>query len=322
MDSDDDDVTDLTGGATDATAVAAEPDAAAVRKVRTATGDAAYNADWNGIDSSDDPALATLRLLHSARQMVDTSRWWALRWPNSAISLLGTACDLSAEGTFQLLRVLLKVMIPHVRELWAVVMDRRHAADNEAKRAVLKDDWLKLSRILANMRNRRGKLMPGWVTVQLKPIYTIKSQLGQCRKLRRMQVATGGQRGIMSHFSHVPHTCVVRGAQTTDDGPAAAATAAPSPAATAARLAATAATASQLRRLASERTIKQQGKHADSTTTTTLTARRASPRPWQRTTLPAPITAPLLFRPHCRGRLRPHLRQRRGGYGRSAEAAV
>ena len=70
MDSDDDEVTDLTDRAADDTT--AESDAAAERKVRTATGDAAYNADWNGIGSSDDPTLATLRLLHSARQMVDT----------------------------------------------------------------------------------------------------------------------------------------------------------------------------------------------------------------------------------------------------------
>ena len=34
----------------------------------------------------------------------------------------------------------------------------------------LKGEWLKFSRILANMQNRRGKLMPGWVTVRLKPI--------------------------------------------------------------------------------------------------------------------------------------------------------
>ena len=74
VDSDNGDVTDLTDGAADATTVAAEPDATAERKVRVATGDAAYNADWNGIDSSDDPTLAMLRLLHSARQMVDTSR--------------------------------------------------------------------------------------------------------------------------------------------------------------------------------------------------------------------------------------------------------
>ena len=68
VDSCDDEVTDLTDGAADATTAATESDAAAERKVRTATGDAAYNADWNwnGIGSSDDPALATLRLLHSA----------------------------------------------------------------------------------------------------------------------------------------------------------------------------------------------------------------------------------------------------------------
>ena len=53
-------------------------------------------------------------------------------------------------------------MAQHVRELWAVVMDRRHAAGNVAKRASLKEEWLKLSRVLADMRNRRGKLMPGW----------------------------------------------------------------------------------------------------------------------------------------------------------------
>ena len=124
-------------------------------------------------------ALTTLRLLYSARQTADTSRWWTLRWPNNAISLLGTACGLNTEGTCKLLREMRKVVLQHVPELWAVVMDRWHAADDEAKRAALKDEWLKLSRILANMRNRRGKLMPGWVTVRLKPIYTTKSQLGQ-----------------------------------------------------------------------------------------------------------------------------------------------
>jgi len=256
-DSDDDDVTDLTDVTTDATA---ETDAAAATKVRTAKGDAEYNADWNGIDSSDDPTLTTLRLLHSARQMVDTSRWWTLRWPNSAISLLGTACGLDTEGTFKLLRRLRKVTVHHVRELWAVVMDRRHAADNVAKRAALKEEWLKLYRVLANMRNRRGKLMPGWITLQQKPIYTIKSQLVQWRKLRRMQVATGGQRGITSYFSRTPHTRAARRVATPDDGPAAAATAATSPAVTTSRLTATATTASQLRGQALERTTEQKSK--------------------------------------------------------------
>ena len=227
--------------------------------MRTAKGDAEYNADWNGIDSSDDPTLATLRRLHSARQMVDTSRWWTLRWPNSAISLLGTACGLSTEGTFKLLRRLRKVTVHHVRELWAVVMDRRHAADNVAKRAALQEEWLKLYRVLANMRNRIGKLMPGWITLQQKPIHTIKSQLVQWRKLRRMQVATGGQRGITSYFPRAPAR-VTRSAKTPNGGSAAAATAATSPAATAAGQTSTATTVSLLQRQAPEHTTEQQRK--------------------------------------------------------------
>ena len=138
-------------------------------------------------------------------------------------------------------------------------MDRRHAADNVAKRAALKEEWLKLYRVLANMRNRRGKLMPGWITLQQKPIHTIKSQLVQWRKLRRMQVATGGQRGITSYFSRAP-TRATRSATTPDGGSAAAATAATSPAATAAGQTPTATTVSQLQRQAPERTTEQQSK--------------------------------------------------------------
>ena len=102
--------------------------------------------------------------------------------------------------------------------------------------------------------------MPGWITLQQKPIYTIKSQLVQWRKLRRMQVATGGQRGITSYFSHAPHTRAARSATTPDDGPAAAATVATSPAATTARQTGTTATVGQLRRQALERTTEQKGK--------------------------------------------------------------
>ena len=99
--------------------------------------------------------------------------------------------------------------------------------------------------------------MPGWATVRLKPIYTTKSQLGQWRKLRRLQVAPGGQRGIKSYFAHTTRTHTARNAQAAGDGPAAAATAASLSAATAAGQTATAATASQLRRLADGRTDKR-----------------------------------------------------------------
>ena len=75
-----------------------------------------------------------------------------------------------------------------------------------------------------------------------------------------MQVATGGQRGITSYFSHAPHTRAARSATTPDDGSAAAATAATSPAATAAGQTATATTVSQLRRQALECTTEQKSK--------------------------------------------------------------
>ena len=83
----------MADGSTDVIA-AAESDAAAETKVRTATGDAEYNDDWNGIGSSDDPALATLRLLHTARQMVDTSRWWTLQ--------LAEQCNLTTRHCLRL----------------------------------------------------------------------------------------------------------------------------------------------------------------------------------------------------------------------------
>ena len=101
--------------------------------------------------------------------------------------------------------------------------------------------------------------MPGWVTVRLKPIYTIKSQLVQWHKLRRLQVATGGQRGIKSYFAHTTRTRTARNAQTADNGSAAAATAASSTASTAAGQTATEATASQLQRLANGRTATRGG---------------------------------------------------------------
>ena len=66
--------------------------------------------------------------------------------------------------------------------------------------------------------------MSGWITLQQKPIYTIKSQLVQWRKMRRMQVATGGKLGITSYFSRTPHTRAAQRVATPDDGSAAAAT--------------------------------------------------------------------------------------------------
>ena len=56
-----------------------------------------YNHDWNDIERSARPTHAAARLLHRARQWTDTSRWWSMRWPSDAVSLLGGACDLETQ---------------------------------------------------------------------------------------------------------------------------------------------------------------------------------------------------------------------------------
>ena len=53
----------------------------------------AYDADWNDIERAARPTIAAARLLHSsARQRTNTSRWWTMRWPSGAVSVLGRVC--------------------------------------------------------------------------------------------------------------------------------------------------------------------------------------------------------------------------------------
>ena len=37
-----------------------------------------YDVDWDDIDGAQSPTVAAERMLHTARQMVDTSRWWLM----------------------------------------------------------------------------------------------------------------------------------------------------------------------------------------------------------------------------------------------------
>ena len=43
-----------------------------------------YDIDWDDIDGAQRPAVEAARLLNTARQMVDTSRWWLMRCPRNA----------------------------------------------------------------------------------------------------------------------------------------------------------------------------------------------------------------------------------------------
>ena len=47
--------------------------------IQTAKGSVSYDLDWDDVGAAADPCLAAVRLLHVARQMVGTSRWWTMR---------------------------------------------------------------------------------------------------------------------------------------------------------------------------------------------------------------------------------------------------
>jgi hypothetical protein len=65
-----------------------------------------YDVDWDDIDSAQRPAMEAARLMHTARQMVDTSRWWLMRWPRNATSLLVRAGGLKDDEACKLFRAL------------------------------------------------------------------------------------------------------------------------------------------------------------------------------------------------------------------------
>ena len=110
MDSDDE-ATDLTSGVLpDPTGPASDPPKRRAAAIRTAKGLINYNLDWTGVECAADPCLAAVKLLHIARQSVDTSRWWTMRCPQNAVSLVGRAGALSPGKTYKLMRALVSTL--------------------------------------------------------------------------------------------------------------------------------------------------------------------------------------------------------------------
>ena len=83
---DDGDVTDL---ASDTGLDQPDPPTRADPEIQTAQGAISYATDWDVTEAAPDPCLAAVKLLHVAWQMADTSRWWTMRWPQNAVSLIG-----------------------------------------------------------------------------------------------------------------------------------------------------------------------------------------------------------------------------------------
>ena len=87
-----------------------------------------YDVDWDDIDGAQSPAVEAARLLHTARQMVDTPRWWLMRWPRNATALLVRAGCLQDHDASKLFRALRVTAIRFGLELAALPKSRHDAA--------------------------------------------------------------------------------------------------------------------------------------------------------------------------------------------------
>ena len=163
--------------------------------IATTNGVYAYNSDWNDIEKSTRPTRAAATLMHRARQRTDTSRWWSMRWPSDAVSLLGRACDTGK--TYELLRQLRELSVTHLRQLWRLTTERRQLGDDSGARQLTQAEWGETKRRLGPTgRNAKRKLMPGWATVAKLPLYKLKRLLAGWKRVRTAVVLRGGQRTI------------------------------------------------------------------------------------------------------------------------------
>ena len=118
--------------------------------------------DWDGVEGAADPCLAAVELLHVAQQSVDTSRWWTMRWPQNAVSLVGRVGALSPGKTYKLMRALCKHALNYLDQLWMLASDRCHAKDVTTQVAEIKADWCRVQKLLGKSRgDKAGSLMPG-----------------------------------------------------------------------------------------------------------------------------------------------------------------
>ena len=139
-----------------------------------------------------------------ARRSVGTSRWWTMRWPQNAVSLVGRAGGLSPGKTYKLMRVLRKHALNYLDQLWMLASNRRHAKDVSAQVSELQADWRRVQKRLGKSRDKSGSLMHGWVVVQRRPHYVIVRQLERWTQLSLLRVSDGSQRSIEGYFSRVP----------------------------------------------------------------------------------------------------------------------
>ena len=139
----DDEITDLASGMiSDPTGSVSDPPTRRTAATRAAKCLIGYNVHWGGVEGAADPCLAAVELLHVARQSVDTSRWWTMRWPQNAVSLVGRAGALISSFPF-----------------WMLTSDRRHSKDDIVLVTELKTNWCRVQKLLGRSRDKAGSLV-------------------------------------------------------------------------------------------------------------------------------------------------------------------
>ena len=177
-----------------------------------------FVGEWES--AIDDRAAA--KLLHVARQRTDTSRWWTMRWPVGAISLLSRAGRLDATKTYELMRKLRQLSNNFMRELWEAAVERRREVGSAALRESTREDWMKQKRRLGAIgRERKGKLMPSWESVRRLPLHRIRHQLARWTRVSLRTVIRGGQRTLNGYVIRA-RGATKRPANGDDDGSVAA----------------------------------------------------------------------------------------------------
>ena len=120
-----------------------------------------YDVDWDDIDGAQSPTVEAARLLHTARQMVDTSRWWLMRWPRNATALLVRAGSLQDDEASKLFRALRVTAIRFGLELAALPKARHDAKEAADACTALRKRWVAtVGKLGPGYRTKRGAEMP------------------------------------------------------------------------------------------------------------------------------------------------------------------
>ena len=101
-----------------------------------------HDVDWDDIDSARRLTMEAARLMHTARQMVDTSRWWLMRWPRNATSLLVRAGSLNDDEACKLFQALRVTAVKFGLELASQSTARRDTKEASDARTALRKRWV------------------------------------------------------------------------------------------------------------------------------------------------------------------------------------